>query len=128
MSAYRVEVAQDDTLERRSRMDRIPDNLLVDLLRVSIRRHSGFDRGILGYRQVLRIRLSVYRTRGREYDTFDIEFRHHLQQVHQSDNIIAIILQRLLYGFSYRLASGEQDNAFDARMSFQCLASTFLIL
>ena len=51
MSAYRVEVAQDDTLERRSCVDRIPDNLLVDLLRVSIRRHSGFDRGILGYRK-----------------------------------------------------------------------------
>ena len=73
-------------------------------------------------RQILRVRLPVNGTGRREYNAFDIEFRHQFQQVHQCHYVVAVVFQRLLYGFAYCFAGGKQDNPFDSRMSFQCFA------
>ena len=108
-------------------MDSIADDLFVDLLCISVRRSSRFDRCILSYRQILGIGLSVHGAGRRKYNTFDIEFRHQFQQVYQCHYVVAIVFQWLLYGFAYCFAGGEQDDAFDSRMSFQRFAGSFLI-
>jgi hypothetical protein len=59
MSTDWVEVAQDDTLDRCTRVDIILDDLLVNLLGVAIRAHSLLDRSVLGYRQILGGRLTI---------------------------------------------------------------------
>ena len=127
MCSDRVEVTQDDALERSAGMDRVADDLFVDLFCISVWRSSRFDRSVLGYRQILRVRLPVNGTGRREYNAFDIEFRHQFQQVHQCHYVVAVVFQRLLYGFAYCFAGGKQDNPFDSRMSFQCFAGSFLI-
>ena len=108
-------------------MDRVADDLFVDLFCISVWRSSRFDRSVLGYRQILRVRLPVNGTGRREYNAFDIEFRHQFQQVHQCHYVVAVVFQRLLYGFAYCFAGGKQDDPFDSRMSFQCFAGSFLI-
>ena len=59
MSTNWIEVAQDDALDRSTRVDVILDNLLVNLLGVAVRAHSLLDRSVLGYRQILGGRLTI---------------------------------------------------------------------
>ena len=108
-------------------MNRILDNLFIDLLRISVGRHSRFDRSVFRYRKIFRIRLSVNRARGREYNALHAEFRHQLQDIDQCGDIIPIILQGLLYRFAYRLACGKKDYPLYTRMSLQSLAGPFLV-
>ena len=92
MCSDRVEVTQDDALERSAGMDRVADDLFVDLFCISVWRSSRFDRSVLGYRQILRVRLPVNGAGRREYDAFDIEFRHQFQQVHQCHYVVAVVI------------------------------------
>ena len=102
MSTDRVEITQHDRIDRSTGSYRITDNLFIDLFCISVRRFRFLDRSLFRYRQF--IRLTVYGTRWREYDSFHSMFRHQFEEVDQRNQVVAIIKQRLLYWLSNRFA------------------------
>ena len=111
MSAYRIEITQQDSIDRSAGSDCITNNLFVDLLRISV---WGFR---LLYRSFFRDRklvgLTIYSTRRREYNTLHSMFRHQFEQIYQRNQVVAVIQQRLFHRLSHSFARCKMNNCFD---------------
>ena len=78
-------------------------------------------RGGLNGRHLFLIRMgvigTVYRSRGREYQTLAAELFHHFQQRHGAVQIVAVVLQGLLDTFSYCFVGCKMNNCIDVLLS-----------
>ena len=113
---YRVEIAQDSSVQIAVCVRRIVDNLLVNLLCITVRRERFLDRRRLINGQVLCVRLTVHGARGREHQILHFMQLHHLQQRHEATDIVAVIEERFLYRLTDRFAGRKMDNSHNIRI------------
>ena len=114
--AYRIEIAQDNSVQLFIRMDGVMDDLFVDLLGIAIRRERFLDRRGLIDRQMGSVRLTIDRTRGGEDDVTHTMKLHDLQERDQTTEVITVVEKRFLYRFVNRLAGSKMNDTNDIRI------------
>ena len=116
MGTNRVKITQDSGMQIPVSVSLVANNLFVDLLGVAVRRESFLDRSRLINRKVVGIRLTIYRTRGREDQVLHLMELHDLQKGNEAAQVIAIIEERLLYRLSYCFRCCKMNDAYDIRI------------
>lgn len=120
MGSYGVEVAEDDALDGSARSDIVGDNLLANLLGVSVGRSGRLNRSRLV--DGIDIGFAVYGTRTRENDSLHVILRHEVQEIDEGCEIVAIVEQRFLHAFANSLRRREIDDTLDAFVGFEKVA------
>ena len=108
MCADRVEVTKQDDVPFRIGGMYVRQDLLQHPLRPAIRVRADALRAV--FRDRNEGGISVDRRAGAEDDVLAAMLPHALYQRQGSGNVVGVILDRLLYRFSYRLQSGEMND------------------
>ena len=84
-------------------------------------------RSVLCDRQILGFRLTVDGAGRREDDSANVVLGHEFEQIHQRDDVVAIVEQRLLNALADGLRSSEVDDALDVGIFLEYAFCSFLV-
>ena len=123
VGAYGIEVSQGNHPYTLCAGHCVLQDLFTDLLGVSIGRVGLLDGSLFCHRKY--IGFAINRAGGRENHVIHCKVLHGLQKMDQRQNIILIILQRLLHAFPHCLECGKMDDGIHVAVFLKDPESAF---
>ena len=119
VSANRVEVAQQHDGPGRISHVNVAQDLLLEQLGGAVRVGGAASRRFLGDRQLLRA--AVHGGGGGEDDLLDVVLLHHLEEHERGVQVVVVVFDRLGYGLTHGLETGEVNDPVDVVFSEDAL-------